>query len=165
MRIFLRGLPRASPSARAPERSPVSSPCAPAAVAGDGIHARDFEQGAFSNADYLHRPCDSEFRLMQGATTQDASRRATSSLTRGLYFIVHEPSVEVPGQSAYSRLKAREVANRLHFADLRKVFDPVACVRCAERASAQGPPRCLQLRKLITLTRESWSQTAALRSV
>ena len=60
------------------------------------------------------------------------SRRATNSLTRGLYFMVQEPSgihAEVDGVVPGG--EAREVADDFDLADFGEAFDAFAAVACA----------------------------------
>ena len=96
---FLRGLPLLF-EIGANQRSPVNSPCAPAAGCSViGIHARDFEQAVLQQLNNFQAALRQLLRLI-GMSVAMPSRRATNSFTRGLYFMVQEPSGYMPRSMA-----------------------------------------------------------------
>jgi hypothetical protein len=92
MTIFRRrsSSPRDAKYARKSIR-PVSSPCDPAGLERDRVEAGDLAQDLLQRHSSSSAPCAASV-LDERVQVAEAGSAASRSLTRGLYFIVQEPS-------------------------------------------------------------------------
>ncbi len=99
IRIFLRGLPFDSMIGAHHQQAGEFAMRAGRGLQRDRVHAGDLDQAFAQRLDDAQRALRNLFRLV-GMPVGQPSRRATTSFTRGLYFIVHEPSGYMPRSMA-----------------------------------------------------------------